>query len=156
MSLLKRVLSLGDITPCSPLKINRSFGGTFRLHLLGRRISQARNQRTTGRKWSFLGLLFYPKMEATCYSETSVDGVISEKIGPLWEPQILHPDPSNSSTTPDKGDWSFGLQSGCSLLNSRAVACRQRPGFLLLISSSSTLPSAVSDWFSSMSQLQRK
>jgi hypothetical protein len=34
-----------DITPCSPLKFNRHFGGTCRLHLQGRRISQARNQR---------------------------------------------------------------------------------------------------------------
>jgi hypothetical protein len=33
-----------DITPCSPLKVNRRFGGTYRLHLQGRRISRARNQ----------------------------------------------------------------------------------------------------------------
>jgi hypothetical protein len=33
-----------DITPCSPLKVNRSFGVTYRLHLQGRRISQERNQ----------------------------------------------------------------------------------------------------------------
>jgi hypothetical protein len=29
---------------CSPLKVNRRFGGTCRLHLQGRRISRARNQ----------------------------------------------------------------------------------------------------------------
>jgi hypothetical protein len=34
-----------DITPCSPLKVNRSFGGTCRFHLQGRKISLARNQR---------------------------------------------------------------------------------------------------------------
>jgi hypothetical protein len=34
-----------DITPCSPLKLNRRFGGKFRLHLQGRRISRVRNQR---------------------------------------------------------------------------------------------------------------
>jgi hypothetical protein len=34
-----------DITPCSPLKANRRFGGTCRLHLQGRRISRSRNQR---------------------------------------------------------------------------------------------------------------
>jgi hypothetical protein len=28
-----------DITPCSPLKVNRSFGGKYRLHLHGQRIS---------------------------------------------------------------------------------------------------------------------
>jgi hypothetical protein len=30
-----------DITPCSPLKVNRRYGGIFRLHLQGWRISQA-------------------------------------------------------------------------------------------------------------------
>jgi hypothetical protein len=34
-----------DITPCSPLKVNRRFGRTCHLHLQGRRIRQARNQR---------------------------------------------------------------------------------------------------------------
>jgi hypothetical protein len=34
----------GDITPCSPLKANRNFRETCRLHLQGRRISRARNQ----------------------------------------------------------------------------------------------------------------
>jgi hypothetical protein len=33
------------ITLCSPLKVNRYFGGTCSLHLQGQRISQARNQR---------------------------------------------------------------------------------------------------------------
>jgi hypothetical protein len=34
-----------DITPYSPLKVNRRFWGTYRLHLQGRRIiSRARNQ----------------------------------------------------------------------------------------------------------------
>jgi hypothetical protein len=31
------------ITPCSPLKVNRRFGGTHRLHLHGWRVRQARN-----------------------------------------------------------------------------------------------------------------
>jgi hypothetical protein len=35
-----------DITPWSPLKFNRRFGRTYRLHLQGRRISRARNQRS--------------------------------------------------------------------------------------------------------------
>jgi hypothetical protein len=29
-----------NITPCTPLKFNRRFGGTYRLHLYGRRISR--------------------------------------------------------------------------------------------------------------------
>jgi hypothetical protein len=33
-----------DTAPCSPLKVNRGFGGTYRLHLQGR-ISRARYQR---------------------------------------------------------------------------------------------------------------
>jgi hypothetical protein len=39
-----QLLFFWDITLCSPLKVNRHFGGTCRLHLQGRRISQARNQ----------------------------------------------------------------------------------------------------------------
>jgi hypothetical protein len=34
-----------DIMPYSPLRVNRSFGGTYRLHLQGGKISGARNQR---------------------------------------------------------------------------------------------------------------
>jgi hypothetical protein len=33
-----------DITPCNPMKVNRRFEGTCRLHLQDRRISQARKQ----------------------------------------------------------------------------------------------------------------
>jgi hypothetical protein len=29
-----------DIMPCSPLKVNRRFGGTYRLHLQGRKMSR--------------------------------------------------------------------------------------------------------------------
>jgi hypothetical protein len=44
-----------DITPCSPLKINRRFRGTYCLHLQGRRISQARNQgKSSARKTAFM------------------------------------------------------------------------------------------------------
>jgi hypothetical protein len=49
---------------CSPLRVNRCFGGTCRLHFHGRRVSQARNQHETGTKQSrlfagfFLDLLF--------------------------------------------------------------------------------------------------
>jgi hypothetical protein len=33
-----------NITPCSPLEVNKRFGGICRLHVQGRRINQARNQ----------------------------------------------------------------------------------------------------------------
>jgi hypothetical protein len=34
-----------DIPPCSPLKVDRRFGGTYRLYHQGRRMNQARNRR---------------------------------------------------------------------------------------------------------------
>jgi hypothetical protein len=46
------------ITPCSPLKINRRFGGTCRLHLQGRRIIQGRNKYEASRAW--LACRLYP------------------------------------------------------------------------------------------------
>jgi hypothetical protein len=41
------------ITPCSPLKVNRRFGGTFRLRLEARRINLTRNQRESRWKAQF-------------------------------------------------------------------------------------------------------
>jgi hypothetical protein len=35
--------------PCSPEKVSRLFGGTCRLHLQGRGVSQARNRHEAGR-----------------------------------------------------------------------------------------------------------
>jgi hypothetical protein len=46
-----------DITPCSPLNVNRHFGGTYRLHLQGRKQIQQE----------------ISVMEAICSSESSVD-----------------------------------------------------------------------------------
>jgi hypothetical protein len=45
------------MTPCSSLKVSRSFGGTNRLHLQDRRIYRARNQHKVGSKRNFKGLL---------------------------------------------------------------------------------------------------
>jgi hypothetical protein len=50
-----------DITPSSPLKLNQRFGGTYRLHLQGRRISRARNQRESRFHAGFLLVLFDPE-----------------------------------------------------------------------------------------------
>jgi hypothetical protein len=50
-----------DITPLSPLKVNRRFGGTYLLHLRGRRISEARNRREEGSKSCLLDLFFKPE-----------------------------------------------------------------------------------------------
>jgi hypothetical protein len=38
------------VTSCSPLSVNRRFGGTCRLHLQGGRMRQVRNQREADRK----------------------------------------------------------------------------------------------------------
>jgi hypothetical protein len=43
-----------DIMPCSPLKVDRRFGATCRLHLQGRRLSQTTHQREGGSKQSCL------------------------------------------------------------------------------------------------------
>jgi hypothetical protein len=39
-----------DITPCSPLQVNRRFRGTCHLHLRGSKLSQVRNQHEASRK----------------------------------------------------------------------------------------------------------
>jgi hypothetical protein len=76
-----------DIMPCSPLKVNRSFGGTWRLHLRGRIINQARNQRKTGSKQTFLAwLIFRPRRwrrhfpPERALTFNGLCGVISQKI----------------------------------------------------------------------------
>jgi hypothetical protein len=65
-----------DITPCSPLKDNRRFGGTCLLHLQGWRISQARNHVCLPPAFTLVSCLAYSstlKIEETWSSETSVD-----------------------------------------------------------------------------------
>jgi hypothetical protein len=64
-----------DIMACSPLKVNGLFRGTCRLHLQGRRISGARNQRESSWQPEALGLAYSStlKMEATFSCEKSVD-----------------------------------------------------------------------------------
>jgi hypothetical protein len=55
-----------DVTPCSPLKVNRRFGETYSLHLQGRRISRARNQHKEDTKqgcstcWFLIWLIIRP------------------------------------------------------------------------------------------------
>jgi hypothetical protein len=36
-AVVKKSINYWDITPCSPLTVNRRFGGAYRLHLQGRR-----------------------------------------------------------------------------------------------------------------------
>jgi hypothetical protein len=52
------VLSSADIQPCSPLKVNRRFGGTYYLCLQSRRLSQAKNRHEGSRNAVFFIGLF--------------------------------------------------------------------------------------------------
>jgi hypothetical protein len=45
-----KMCTFWDITPSSPLKVTRCFGGEYRLHLHYRRIGPARKQRVAGIK----------------------------------------------------------------------------------------------------------
>jgi hypothetical protein len=47
-----------DITPCSLLKVDRRFGGIYRLHLQCRRVSQARDQCEAGSRQSSGDMFF--------------------------------------------------------------------------------------------------
>jgi hypothetical protein len=68
-----------DIARFTKLHANRRFGGTCRLHLQGRRISQARNRREAGHClllascWFLTCLLRPLKIDVTYSSETSVE-----------------------------------------------------------------------------------
>jgi hypothetical protein len=79
-----------DTTPCSPLKLNRRFGGICCLHLQGRRISPARNQHESTWQaelscWFHAWLIrawrwrqhVHPKVQLTF---NGLHGVISQKI----------------------------------------------------------------------------
>jgi hypothetical protein len=63
-------VTVWDITPCSPLNVNRRFGGTYRLHLQDRKNKLSKSFVHAG---FLLGLFSTLKMEAICSSETSVD-----------------------------------------------------------------------------------
>jgi hypothetical protein len=47
-----------DITPCTLLKVNRRFGGTYRLHLQSRRINQAKRNAKAGGKQNQIDVSF--------------------------------------------------------------------------------------------------
>jgi hypothetical protein len=67
-----------DVTPCSPFKVNRRFGGTCRLHLQGREISQAGEQLET--RWQpelCLQPALKPKRRLTF---NGLHGIISQEI----------------------------------------------------------------------------
>jgi hypothetical protein len=61
--------SLLDIAPCSPLKLNWRFGGTYRLHLQDRRVNEA----LLPIFFMLVSCLATRKVEVTYSFETSVD-----------------------------------------------------------------------------------
>jgi hypothetical protein len=75
-----------DVMSCSLLNVNLRFGGTYRLHLQGRKNKFGKKPAFKQvASWFLAGLIFLTlKMEAVCSSETSVDnglhGVISQKM----------------------------------------------------------------------------
>jgi hypothetical protein len=91
--------------PCSPLKVNRCFGGTCRLHFQGRRMSKGMNQCGSSAyhlfscwfpDWFFLRPWRWTRrVPVKCrLALHRLHGVISHKIEVfiklLREPQILH------------------------------------------------------------------
>jgi hypothetical protein len=75
-----------DITSCSPLKVNRRFGGACCLHLQGRRISEARNQVYLLHSSCLFGLFFDPEdgdnmlLRYFVWLSNGLHSVISQKI----------------------------------------------------------------------------
>jgi hypothetical protein len=69
-----------DITPCSPLKVNRRFREICRLHLQGRRISHERNKREAGNKQSNRKCIFPPASYVNPKSQQADCSAINKSI----------------------------------------------------------------------------
>jgi hypothetical protein len=96
-----------DITPCSPLKVNWCFGRTCRLHLQGRRISQARNHHEAGTSWANLPCCFMV-VSFLVYSSNPEhgDGMVLRNVGWLsTDYTVLYPRRRNSSNV-----WTRSIQ----------------------------------------------
>jgi hypothetical protein len=64
-AVVMKSIILWDITPCSPLSFNRCYGGTYRLHLQGRRIVQQTSEQAGGKQNTFLRIVGYNSMDYT-------------------------------------------------------------------------------------------
>jgi hypothetical protein len=90
-----------DITPCSPLKVNRRFGGTYRLHLLGR-IRRARYQQilaTCFHAGILLSLFFGPEYGGDVPPKRGLTldglyGVVSQKTELFITTAVRHSNPT--------------------------------------------------------------
>jgi hypothetical protein len=67
--MVMKSIILWDMMPCSPLSVNRRFGGTYRLHLQGRRNKLRKKNSKHVAELISLTL----RMEAICSAEKSVD-----------------------------------------------------------------------------------
>jgi hypothetical protein len=76
MKIIKKSSIFWNITPYSPLKVNRNFGGTYLLHLQGRRKCRARNQRESR------------------LTSNGLHDVISQKIEPFLTKTVTTSDPT--------------------------------------------------------------
>jgi hypothetical protein len=79
------------LTPCSPLKTSRSFGGAYHLHLQGRITSKARNQHETGSKLSSACYLLH----AGRLTFNGLQGVIFQKTEFYKTTVVRTSDPTN-------------------------------------------------------------
>jgi hypothetical protein len=87
-----------NIMPCSPVKVNRRFGRTYRLYLQSRSLIQARNRMKQFHKifllrasfWFLIWLILSTlKMQAIRFSEMSVDSQRNKRRC-VWEDGNLH------------------------------------------------------------------
>jgi hypothetical protein len=94
--MVMKCFNFRDKTSCSLLKVNRRFGGTFRLYLQGRKISQARSLLLASRcflawlilrPWRWSGR-FPPKHWLTFHG---LHGIITQKIELLNSIIIIYP-----------------------------------------------------------------
>jgi hypothetical protein len=77
-AVVMKITIFWDIMLCSPLNVNRHFGGTYHLHLQGRRMRRAKNQRESSachmHSWWFLAWLILQTWRLGWRSsKTSVD-----------------------------------------------------------------------------------
>jgi hypothetical protein len=76
---------VGDIEPCSPLKVNQRFGGIYRLYLQDTKITGVRNRREN--RWQEKACTL--KTEAICRSETSIDFQRTKRLQNIPENSTL-------------------------------------------------------------------
>jgi hypothetical protein len=76
-----------DITPCNAVKVNHRFGGRYRLHLKGLKVSQARNQHEVGSKEIKQALLLQRVSPKSRLTFIGLHGVISQKMEFFFQSQ---------------------------------------------------------------------